>query len=267
MPTDTRKNVLGIRIDAVDYDAAVQRIVTAARERHPLPVSALAVHGVMTGALDPEHKYRLNRFGLIVPDGQPVRWMLNLYHRANLHDRVYGPKLTLRICAAAEKEGLPVFFYGGTPEILTALKANLHQQFPAIKIAGTAPSRFRQLTNEEKFAVADRIRLSGARIVFVGLGCPRQEIWAYEYADLLPMPLIAVGAAFPFIAGTLPQAPGWMQDHGLEWLYRLLSEPRRLWKRYLLLNPAYAILALLQATHMKVFSEEGRKPTQELLYG
>src|SRR5580692_1135155 len=120
-----KKNVIGILIDAVDYEAALDFIFRAARERRGAAVSALAVHGVMTGVLDREHKFRLNHFDLLVPDGQPVRWVLNLLHGAKLPDRVYGPNLTLKVCARAAKEGLPVYFYGGTPMIVAALQPAL----------------------------------------------------------------------------------------------------------------------------------------------
>jgi len=262
-----KRNVLGILMDAVDYEAAVDFVLAAARDRRGAAISALAVHGVMTGVLDREHQYRLNRFDLLVPDGQPVRWALNLLHRAGLHDRVYGPNLTLKLCARAALESVPVYFYGSTPAILAGLRESLEHRFPGIAIVGMEPSKFRCLSAGEKTDLAARIRSSGAAILFVGLGCPRQEVFAYEFRGLLPMPILAVGAAFPFIAGHVPQAPPWMQGAGLEWLYRLASEPRRLWRRYLYLNPAYACLAAAQALHLRRFTTEGRSPSAELLYG
>lgn len=231
--------ILGVNVHAVDYECAVDSVIAAARSRRPYAVSALAVHGVMTGALDPMHRRRLNGLDLVVPDGQPVRWALRWIHGAGLEDRVYGPNLTLRILEAAAKEGLSVYFYGSTEDVLAHLMRNLRRHLPDLRIAGYEPSRFRRLSAEEKEDVVRRIRQSGARIVFVGLGCPRQEVWAYEYRERLSVPLIAVGAAFAFHAGTLPQAPAWMQRLGLEWLFRLYQEPGRLWKRYVLLNPAF----------------------------
>lgn len=261
------RNVLGIRISAVDYETAVERIITAAHERRPMAVSALAVHGLMTGVLDREQKYRLNSFDLLVPDGQPVRWALNLIYRTGLEDRVYGPNLTLKVCARAAREAIPVYFYGSSPDVLAGVERNLGSRFPGLRIAGVEPSKFRRLSVSEKAELSQRIACSGAGIVFVGLGCPRQEVWAYEFRELLQLPVLAVGAAFPFIAGTVPQAPRWLQDRGLEWLFRLRAEPRRLWRRYLSLNPAYAFLLALQAVGICRFSTEGRKPSQELLYG
>jgi N-acetylglucosaminyldiphosphoundecaprenol N-acetyl-beta-D-mannosaminyltransferase len=260
-------NILGVLIDAVDYEGAVDIVVRAAKEKKPAAVSALAVHGLMTGVLDREQRFRLNQFDLLVPDGQPVRWVLNALYGKKLPDRVYGPNLTLQICARAAKEGLPVYFYGSTPKTVEALQPALERKFPGLVVAGVEPSKFRHLTCEEKTELSSRIRNSGAALVFVGLGCPRQEVFAYEFRGLLAVPVLAVGAAFSFLAGTLPQAPAWMQNVGLEWFYRLLSEPRRLWRRYLFLNPAYLFLVALQAIGLSKFSSRGRPPTRELLYG
>lgn len=262
-----KRNVLGILIDAADYEGACDAIFTAARKKQKLTVTALAVHGLMTGAMDREHQFRLNHFDLLLPDGQPVRWALNLFYHAGLSDRVYGPNLTMKICEGAADKGIPLYFYGTNPETLAPLREFLEKRFPGIVIAGMEPSRFRRLTPMEKEEVAGRIQASGAGLVFVGLGCPRQETFAFEFREILPMPILAVGAAFPFLAGMLPQAPIWMQRAGLEWLFRLVVEPRRLWRRYLLLNPAYVCLLVLQALRLFRFPTDGQAPTSELLYG
>jgi N-acetylglucosaminyldiphosphoundecaprenol N-acetyl-beta-D-mannosaminyltransferase len=262
-----KRSVLGVQVDVVDYDGAVESILEAARDGRSLSVTALAVHGLMLGVLDQEQRYRLNSLNLAVPDGQPVRWALNWLYRVGLKDRVYGPTLTLAVCEKAEREGLPVYFYGATPEILLRLKENLLRAFPRLIFAGTSSSKFRRLTLGEKKQVVTNIRKSGASMVFVGLGCPRQEVWAYEFRDTLSCPVIAVGAALPFLAGTVPQAPEWMQARGLEWLFRLRTEPGRLWKRYLLLNPIFLALLLLQVSGILRFRSGGKVPTQELLYG
>jgi exopolysaccharide biosynthesis WecB/TagA/CpsF family protein len=263
-----KHNVLGVPIDAVDYEAAVARVIDAAKAGRPMAVSALAVHGVMTGALDPVHRYRLNRFDLLVPDGQPVRWALKWLHGRRLPDRVYGPNLMLELCRRAAGEALPVYLYGSRPETLQALQSRLCERFAGLRVAGAAPSRFRRLAPGEKNEVVSAIRSSGAKLCFVGLGCPRQEVWAYEFREALAMPLVAVGAAFDFHAGTLAQAPRALQDHGLEWLYRLAHEPLRLWKRYLFLNPLYLAMLLLQRIRPSRF-DPGRAvgPTEEVLYG
>jgi N-acetylglucosaminyldiphosphoundecaprenol N-acetyl-beta-D-mannosaminyltransferase len=263
-----RHNLLGVGVNAVDYESTVARILNAAQSRKPLGVSALAVHGVMTGVLDREHRHRLNQLELIVPDGQPVRWGLNLLHKTRLNDRVYGPNLMLKTCEAAAGSGLPVYLFGSTSEMLTELQTKLRQRFPDLLIAGSQPSRFRTMTIDEKETVINDIRESGAAITFVGLGCPRQEVWAYEFKDALQMPVLAVGAAFAFHAGQLSQAPPLMQRLGLEWLYRLCKEPRRLWQRYFYLNPYYLWLLFLQKTGLKRFElNDNDAPKNEILYG
>ena len=254
-----KMNLLGILINAIDYEAAVAEIMAAAREGHGFAVSALAVHGVMTGVFNPQHRYRLNCLDLVTPDGQPVRWAMNLLHHAGLADRVYGPTLALKVMEACGREGTPIYLYGTTNALLTELRKALAARIPDLQIAGSKPSRFRPISEEERGEVALRIRASGAKITFVGIGCPRQEIWAYEFRNLLSMPVLAVGAAFPFIAGSLSQAPKWMQSRGLEWLFRLAAEPRRLWKRYILLNPLYLAMVGLQVCG-KQFSQQGIPP-------
>src|SRR3989442_12120383 len=178
-----KRNVLGILIDVVDYQGAEDAIIRAAVERKTMSVSALAVHGLMTGALDREQKFRLNQFSLLVPDGQPVRWALNWLHRARLSDRVYGPTLMLKTCEQADEEWLPIFLFGSTAEVLSALKANLQRLFPTLRIAGTLSSRFRRLSETERDEMVKVIRASGAAITFIGLGCPRQEVCAYELRE------------------------------------------------------------------------------------
>jgi N-acetylglucosaminyldiphosphoundecaprenol N-acetyl-beta-D-mannosaminyltransferase len=238
---DGKRNVLGVLVDVVDYDAAVEQVTDAARKRRPYALTALAVHGVMTGVTDPTHNARLNSFDLATPDGQPVRWALNLLHRAGLADRVYGPTLTLRVLARCAEEGLPVYLYGSTEQTLARLVSALDRMLPDLKLAGVEPSKFRLAQPGEDIEIADRIRTSGAHLVLVGLGCPRQEVFAYAMRPLLDMPLMAVGAAFDYHAGLLRRPPAWMQRAGLEWLWRLGLEPRRLWRRYVLLNPAYVV--------------------------
>ncbi len=259
--------MIGVLVDAVDYEGAVARIITAAKERRSMSVSALAVHGVMTGVLDDAHRYRLNHLDLVAPDGQPVRWALNRLHDVGLTDRVYGPNLTQKLCERAAAESLPIYLYGSRPDVLAALNRNLSERFPGLQIAGSQPSRFRQLSVDEKRDVVRTIAESGARLAFVGLGCPRQEVWVYEHRDLLPIPLVAVGAAFDFHAGILAQAPEHLQKAGLEWFFRLMREPRRLWRRYLLLNPHYLMLVFLQAARLKNFDPAATSLPAELRYG
>ncbi|MEU6657873.1 WecB/TagA/CpsF family glycosyltransferase [Streptomyces sp. NPDC046821] len=241
-----KRNVLGVLVDVTTYDRAAGSVLSAARSRRPFAVTALAVHGVMTGVLDRKHGARLNSFDLVTPDGQPVRWALNLLHCAALTDPVCGPNLTLDVLRAAADEGLPVYLYGSTEQTLDRLLLNLRNTLPALKIAGHEPSKFRAAHPGEDEEIAARITESGARIVLVGLGCPRQEEFVHAMRPLLPMPLLAVGAAFDFHAGNLRRPPLWMRRYGLEWLWRLGMEPRRLWWRYLFLNPRYLLLLMAQ---------------------
>ncbi|NNE75252.1 MAG: WecB/TagA/CpsF family glycosyltransferase [Acidimicrobiales bacterium] len=250
--TDLGKhNVLGIRVDAVDYAAAIAYIREAALEHRPFGVSALAVHGVMTGVDDDEHRYRLNGLDLVTPDGQPVRWALRLLHGIRLDDRVYGPELTLRTCAMAAENGLSVYLYGSTEDVLERLSKNLPARFPGLEIAGAEPSKFRTTSQAEKYEIARRIQDSGADIVLVGLGCPRQEIFTYEYRNLVSMPMLAVGAAFDYHAGLLAEPPQWVQRAGLQWLFRLGQDPRRLWRRYTIVNIRYVMRIVGQKSRIR----------------
>lgn len=237
-------------VDAIDYEAATGKVLAAANERRPLALTALAVHGVMTGVADPAHNARLNSFDVVTPDGQPVRWALKSLHGIALADRVYGPTLTLRVLERCAAEGLPVYLYGSTDDTLARLVTELSRMFPALKIAGMEPSKFRPVADGEDAEIAARITASGARVLLVGLGCPRQEVFTFAMRPLLDMPIMAVGAAFDYHAGLLRKPPPWMQKYALEWLWRLGLEPGRLWKRYLILNPAYLARLAAQKTHL-----------------
>ena len=269
MSCDTsKKNVLGVLVDPIDLETTLACVDRAARDGERCTISALAVHGVMTGALDKQHRGRLNKLDLIVPDGQPVRWALNLLYGAKLEERVYGPDLMLAVCRMAAKADYPIYLYGSRAEVLDRLTANLTSRIPGLQIAGREPSAFRTLSTDQRDQVVNRIQGSGAKIVFVGLGCPRQETWAHENGSQLSCPVIAVGAAFDFHAGTLDQAPARLQRYGLEWLYRLSKEPRRLWRRYLILNPVYLTLLGLQATGLFALDpEQASEAPEELRFG
>lgn len=262
------KNILGVRVSAIDYEFAVGKIIESAKTGKRCTTSALAVHGIMTGALDKAHKYRLNHLDMVTPDGQPVRWALNLLHKAGLRDRVSGPHLTPKVCEAAAREGVSVYFYGSTSVVLERLCANLSQRYPGLRIAGSCPSRFRKLTDEEQKQVAEDIRASGAGILLVGLGCPRQEVFAYEMGKYLQMPILAVGAAFDFHAGFLTDTPEILQRMGLQWLHRLIQEPRRLWRRYLITNTQFVVLLFAQWLRLwKPDLEDMREPAADARFG
>jgi N-acetylglucosaminyldiphosphoundecaprenol N-acetyl-beta-D-mannosaminyltransferase len=262
-----KRAVLGVDVSVIDYEAAVSRVIEAARTGAPLAVSALAVHGIMTGALDTTHRYRLNHLDLVTPDGQPVRWALRLLHGEQLTSRVYGPDLMLHVCAAAAREGIPIYLYGSRPEVLRLLEQNLKAKFPGLLVGGSASSRFERVSASENADILNRIQSSGAKIVFVGLGCPRQEVWVYENVAQLSLPALAVGAAFDFHAGVSKQPSKWIQDAGLEWLFRLIQEPKRLWRRYLVMNSFYCWYLFLQLTGLRSFhADRDPKPDRPLHY-
>lgn len=240
-------NILGTLITACDMESVTQTVISAAREGRPLTVGAQAVHGVTTAWLDPEFGAVLNALDVVTPDGQPVRWALNWLHGAGLVERVYGPTLMLEVCRQAAREGLSIFLFGTTDAVLDSLTRSLAVRFPDLVIAGRLAPPFGDVSPITEATHREAIRASGARIVFVGLGCPRQEKWIARNRSAIGVPLLALGAAFDFLSGTKAQAPAWMQSRGLEWLFRLGSEPRRLAGRYLLLNPLYMILVTFQA--------------------
>lgn len=257
-----KHNVLGVLVNGVDYDAAITRVLAAARQGQSFCLTALAVHGVMTGVRDRVHQARLNSFDIVAPDGQPVRWALNTLYGTRLPDWVSGPELTGRVLDRMADEALPVYLYGSTPEIIDGLVASLQYTRPTLKVVGAEPSHFRNSTPAELAALASRISGSGARLLVVGLGCPRQEIFAHAMRPLLDMPIMAVGAAFDYYAGRLHPAPAWMQRHGLAWLYRLIREPRRLWRRYLVFNTEY--LGRLGAQKLGLWRPAAATPRYEV---
>jgi N-acetylglucosaminyldiphosphoundecaprenol N-acetyl-beta-D-mannosaminyltransferase len=261
-----KRNVLGVLVDEVDYDSAVNRIAEAADERRAFGVSALAVHGVMTGVLNPEQRYRLNALDLVTPDGQPVRWGLNWLYHGGLSDRVYGPRLMLAVSELAAERGYPVYLYGSRKEVLGRLVRKLPQLVPGLEVAGAEQSKFRRVSPDEQSRIIERIVSSGARIAFVGLGCPRQEVFAYENRHQLQMPVIGVGAAFDYHAGIANEPLESIQRLGLQWLHRLVQDPRRLWRRYLALNPAYAALLMFQLAGAWRPDPSGTPPRRELRY-
>jgi N-acetylglucosaminyldiphosphoundecaprenol N-acetyl-beta-D-mannosaminyltransferase len=245
-PFPRRFPVAGVLASATTYADATAHVVAAAREQRAVLVAATSVHGISLAAGDAGFRDQLNAFDIVTPDGQPVRWGLNLLHGAALAERVYGPTLMLRVCEAAADAGLAVYFYGSTAAVLERLVANLAQQLPELRVAGYASPPFRALSEDELAQDAQTIVASGAQIVFVGLGCPRQERWAFAQRQRLAMPVLCVGAAFDFHAGTLRQAPAWMQRRGLEWAFRLSMEPRRLWRRYVRAVPLFIFLLTRQ---------------------
>jgi exopolysaccharide biosynthesis WecB/TagA/CpsF family protein len=225
----------------VDYEKASDIIMENAMENRSFGVSALAVHGLMASLSDKKLGTLINKIDLIVPDGQPVRWALNSFYKLGMKDRVYGPELTLHVLKKANRDGLKIFLYGSTGSTLNAFEAFIRNNYPQVIICGVHEDRFREATDDEGLSDIKKINSSGAHIVLVGRGCPRQEFWVANHKGSINAAMMAVGAAFDFHAGVLDQAPKWMQDKGLEWLYRLIKEPRRLWRRYFLTNSSFIL--------------------------
>lgn len=229
-------NLFGIGVSRIDYQEATDLLIQAAQEHRSMIVDHMPVHGLIEATSDPVLKKKINQFDIVAPDGQPVRWALNRLYRTNLSDRVYGPELMLRLCQQAEQKNIGVYLYGSQPVVLEKLTRNLLRRFPSLPIVGTEAPPFRPLTQEEDHATVTRINQSGAGLIFLGLGCPKQEHFAFDHRDKIHGVQLCVGAAFDFHAGTKKMAPPWMQRNGLEWLFRLSSEPGRLWQRYLHTN-------------------------------
>jgi exopolysaccharide biosynthesis WecB/TagA/CpsF family protein len=241
-----RCDLLGVQVSATTYEEVCDAIVSAVRAEQPAVVSFHAVHAIVTSSCDQDLLRKVNDFDLIAPDGQPVRWALNSLYDVGLPDRVCGPELMLRLCDRAALEGIPIYLYGSSPEVIEALSRNLTERFDGLIIAGAESPPFRKLTAEEDEEMVRRINESGAGIAFIGLGCPKQDHFAADHRDRIRGVQVCVGAAFDFHAGVKKPAPVWMQRRGLEWVYRLVQEPRRLWRRYLVTNTLFVQKFLFQ---------------------
>ncbi len=241
------QSILTTRVDQTTYLDACDRIQTLIQTQQSSYIVAANVHVIMTAYWHPEYRHVLGKAALVAPDGMPLvmgmRWL-----GARYQPRVYGPDLMLAWCDRATQTNQPVYLYGSTPETLQRLSERLRQIFPDLIIAGMHSPPFRALTAEEEEEDLARIQRSGATVVFVGLGCPKQEEWMYRQMGKLNAVMIGVGAAFKFHSGEVAQAPHWMMKFSLEWLFRLIKEPRRLWSRYLLTNTAFIFLFAIQMT-------------------
>ncbi|MCW3048465.1 MAG: WecB/TagA/CpsF family glycosyltransferase [Solirubrobacterales bacterium] len=234
------QELLGVPLALTDYERTMDWMDAAIAERRREYVCVAAVHTVMACAEDPELRKAVLGSSLTVPDGQPLVWAMNALGH-DLPSRVYGPELMARHCERSARTGARLFLYGGRNQgALVQLALNLRTQYPGLKIVGGYAPPFRPLDPDEEAAVAAEINRSGADVVWVGIGVPKQEKWMAAMRARLDAPvLVGVGAAFDFHAGLTAQAPNWIQSLGLEWLFRLATEPRRLWKRYLRYNPRF----------------------------
>ena len=230
--------VLGAQIDAVDAERCLDRISGWASRGESRSVFLCNVHSVVTARRDPAFARVLGAADLAVPDGAPIAWCLRRVGFARQR-RVGGPDLMWACCELATRARLPIFLYGASADTLRRLRARLAAGFPGVPIAGSAAPPFCRLTEAEDARAVRDIARSGARIVFVALGCPKQEEWIDGHRGAIPAVMVGVGAAFDFHAGTVKRAPRWMQDFGLEWLHRVAMEPRRLWRRYLVTNTLF----------------------------
>jgi N-acetylglucosaminyldiphosphoundecaprenol N-acetyl-beta-D-mannosaminyltransferase len=248
--------ILGMRVDALTYAEAIDRVVRWAQAGEARTVGVATVNNVMEAHDHPPFLDVMNGCDLVTPDGTPLVWGLRLLGIPDA-TRVYGPELTPRLLARAAEAGIPVGFYGGSPEVIDALRAVAADRWPHLKIAYAYSPPFRTLDDREDEEIVRGIVASGARILFVGLGCPKQERWMDEHRGRLPLVQLGVGAAFDFLAGTKRQAPAILQRAGLEWLFRLATEPRRLWKRYLRHNPRFVALFGAQAIRARSKHDRG----------
>lgn len=246
-----RVSVLGVGVSAIGMDDAVATIGRWITERSRSFVCVTGVHGVMESQRDPALCRIHNRAGMVTPDGMPLVWLLK--HAGHRHaDRVYGPDLMEAVFARSAAKGWTHYLYGASEEALALLEANLTRRFPGARIVGRFSPPFRPLTEAEDADIVARIDASGADIVWVGLSTPKQERWMAAHRDRLYAPvLIGVGAAFDFHAGLKRQAPRFVQRSGFEWLFRMATEPRRLWKRYATNNPQFVVRILGQLSGLK----------------
>lgn len=256
-PTRMRVNVLGIGVDPVSQAGAVTRIERWIADKDRQYVCVSGIHGVMESQRDEGLRAIHNAAGMVVPDGMPLVW-LSRWHGFREVERVYGPDLLLACCDRSRTLGYRHFFYGGGPGVPERLIQRLRDRFPGLPVAGGLSPPFRALSLEEDREVVQRINAARPDIVWVGLSTPKQERWMSEHRDRLEAPVfIGVGAAFDFHAGLKRQAPRWMQRNGLEWVFRLLSEPRRLWRRYLRNNPLFVWQIVLQGLGVRRYEVDG----------
>ena len=262
-----KQPVLGVGISATNYGQMLrlcrqwveQRRQDPAKSRNGHCIFVCTVNAVMTAVLRPPFRTLLNSGDVATTDGMPLAWALRSFG-VRKQPRVYGPDLMLALCGQATRLGHRIYLFGGRKEVIEVLPRNLSKRFPGIRIAGCYPSRNPPSTPQADREAIAAILSSGADIVFVGFGQPRQEQWIVDHRDLLPGVVLAgVGAAFDFHAGRVRQAPRWMQRSGLEWFFRLLSEPLRLWRRYILFNPLFLMMWGLQLAGLLRYAARGQR--------
>jgi N-acetylglucosaminyldiphosphoundecaprenol N-acetyl-beta-D-mannosaminyltransferase len=248
-----RVNILGVGVSALNMETALRETELLLDRGEHGYVCVTGVHGIMEAQSDEKFRDILNRSFLTTPDGMPTVW-LGRIHGFKHMKRVYGPDYMLGLCQRSVARGYRHFLYGGKPGVAEELRAELTQRFPGLKIVGTYTPPFRPLNPGEEDDLRLQLETSQADVFWCGLSTPKQERFMAAYSGRLPVKLmVGVGAAFDLLSGNLSEAPNWMKTAGLQWLYRLIKEPRRLWRRYLLNNPKFAWLTFLQLTGLKGF--------------
>jgi N-acetylglucosaminyldiphosphoundecaprenol N-acetyl-beta-D-mannosaminyltransferase len=254
---DTKRfNVLGVGVSSINMDAALQVIDGWIARRESKYVTITGVHGVMESQGDEDIRKIHNQAGMVTPDGMPLVWLGRFNKHKNVN-RVYGPDLMLEIFAKSSAKGYRHYLYGGNEGVPELLKSKLEARFPGVNIVGTYSPPFRALSKEEDEKIVSMLSVAKPDIIWVGLSTPKQERWMAGHVDRLNVPaLIGVGAAFDFHSGLIKQAPSWMQKSGLEWLFRLLTEPKRLWRRYFRNNPRFIFLIVRQMLGLKRYADD-----------
>ena len=233
--------IVGMRVNALTYERAVERFTAWARSGESRYVCVATVHMVMEGYDNRDFQEIVNNADAVTSDGMPLVWGLRLLGHRDA-TRVYGPDLTIALCETAAREGIPVGFYGSSEQVLDDMIMELQRRFPTLPVVYRQSPPFRPLSEAESAREIEEIAASGARMLFVGLGCPKQERWMAAHRGQLDTVMLGVGAAFDFIAGSKRHAPNWMKATGTEWVFRLVTEPRRLWRRYVYHNPRFVLL-------------------------
>jgi N-acetylglucosaminyldiphosphoundecaprenol N-acetyl-beta-D-mannosaminyltransferase len=245
------QNVTGFPISALSFDGQVSTMMRWAKGRLSKVVCVSNVHMIMEGHWRPEFSQVLLGADLLTPDGMPLVWLTSLMKRKP-QDRVAGMELMLALCERAQALGVSLFLLGSTPEMLAQIRQQLSHDFPGLQVVGIVSPPFRELSEEEDRAIVNQIRMSGAGLVFVSLGCPKQEHWMFTHRDKVQAVMVGLGGAFSVYAGATQWAPAWVRKYGLEWLYRLLQEPGRLWKRYAITIPPFLWLAFKQVLKVRL---------------
>ncbi len=248
MPSDStisRCSILDVPLSCTSYSDGTAVIVDWAKTNRSRAVCAANVHVVMEAQDQPDYLRVLQDMDMITPDGMPLVWVMRAKGITG-QTRVYGPTLMLHVCEAAAAAGLPIGLYGGKPEVLSILEQKLTEMYPSLQVNYRLSPPFRDISDAEEEKIRQDIVDSGVRILFVGLGCPKQERWMARQKGKLPVVMLGVGAAFDFHAGLVRQAPAWIQRLGMEWFFRFCMEPRRLWKRYLKHNPRFVVRSLME---------------------